>query len=165
MTAQSWKMAAFFVATYATLNLGYFLLPDSILKDVHYVALLRPCALIINMINGLESVTVSGGALVSNGIQLAIVRGCDGFGVAALLVAGVVCFPVQLRLKIIGASLGVMIVYILNNIRIVALYFVMRYHHEVFPDLHNLFIPTLMLLICGLAFLWWTKQVNILSGK
>lgn len=157
--AQPVRMGAIFLVVYALLNWGYFFLPDAQLKLVHDVLILQPCAAVLNGVLG-AAVGIRDNGLVSDGMYLAVVRGCDGAGVLFLLLAAVACFPAGVNAKLAGLMAGLVLVHILNVARIVALYMVFRDHRNSFSDLHNLYVPTAMLLICGVAFLLWTSRVG-----
>lgn len=157
--AQPVRMGAIFLVVYALLNWGYFLLPDVQLKRVHEVLILQPCAAVLNGVLGAD-VGIRDNGLVSDGMYLAVVRGCDGAGVLFLLLAAVACFPARVKAKLVGLMAGLVLVHMLNVARIVALYMVFRDHRNLFSDLHNLYVPTAMLLICGVAFLLWTSRVR-----
>lgn len=152
-----WMMLFVFVTVYCAFNLAYFLIPDHWLKEVfHHYGLLLPCAQALNWMYGSGTVSVSDGALVSQGAYLAIVRGCDGAGLVFLLGAAIACYPSTLRAKLTGFIAGIALVYLLNLVRIFGLFLVFRDHRHIFADLHNLVIPLLLLLACGGFFLWWS---------
>lgn len=153
-------MGAAFLAVYALLYLAYFFLPDADLKRVHDAFILQPCAAVLNHVLG-ATVSVSDNGLVSEGIYLRIVRGCDGAGVLFFLLAAIGCFPARAAVKFGGLLGALMLVHILNVARIVVLYFVFKDQRDLFSDLHNLYLPTAMLLICGLAFMLWSNVVQV----
>lgn len=158
------RMGAIFVLVYALTNWCYFLLPDAQLKRVHEVLILQPCAAVLNGVLD-ASVVIRDNGLVSDAIYLAVVRGCDGAGVLFLLLAAVACFPAGAAARLIGLLAAVMLVHVLNIARIVALYVVFRDHRHSFSDLHNLYVPTAMLLICGVAFLLWISSIRPLGVR
>lgn len=153
------RMSVVFLVTYGLLNLGYFLLPDGDLKKIHEWAILKPAAATLNGLFG-ASVNIIDNGLVSDGIYLAVVRGCDGAGVMFLLMAAITCFPTRVRFKVFGLLAGFLLVHGLNACRIIVLYLVFRDRRELFADLHNLYIPTGMLLVCSIAFLLWLQQAQ-----
>ncbi|MCE4557367.1 hypothetical protein [Pelomonas cellulosilytica] len=163
-SAKSVRMGAIFVLVYALLNWCYFLLPDAQLKRVHEVLILQPCAAVLNSVLD-ASVGIRDNGLVSDGIYLAVVRGCDGAGVLFLLLAAVACFPSRAAPKLIGLVSGLVLVHVLNVARIVALFVVFKDHRNSFSDLHDLYVPTAMLLICGVAFMLWMSSIRPLGMR
>jgi exosortase family protein XrtM len=145
-----------FVAVYGVLHTLYFWVPDRVLRDVvHYYGIVRPGAEVIRMAAPHEAVEAVQGTLRSPRATLNIVRGCDGAGVAFLLVAAVVAFGATWRQRALGALGAVLLTYLLNQVRIVALYFVAAYRHDWFEVLHNYFIPTFIIVACCIFFAWW----------
>jgi len=151
-----------FCGVYALLHCLYFELPDHLLRDgVHYYGIVLPAARIVNLVAPQEAVSAVHGELLSSKASLSIVRGCDGAGLAFLLVAAVVAFPAPLTRKLPGIAAAVALTYLLNELRLVALYFVAADRHEWFDLLHNYFIPTILILGgCAFFFVWtaWAQE-------
>lgn len=145
-----------FVAIYATLHALYFAVPDRVLRNVvHYYAIVAPGAQLIRLANPQEPVTAVQGTLSSPRASLSIVRGCDGAGVAFLLIAAVLAFSAGWKRKLLGILGAVLLTYVLNQVRVVGLYFVAAYRHEWFNLLHNFLIPTFIIVVCCIFFAWW----------
>lgn len=145
-----------FPAVYSLLDLLYFALPDHVLRDgVHYYGIVLPAATLLNAVVPGETVQALHGSLQSQRALLEIVRGCDGAGVMFLLVAALVAAPAGIDRKLQGIVAGVGLVYVLNELRIVALYYVVAYRNHWFGPLHNYFVPMLMIVASLLFFLWW----------
>lgn len=81
-------------------------------------------------------------------------------GVLFLLLAAVACFPSNTAAKLAGLLSGLALVHGLNVARIVILYLIFKDYRNSFSDLHNLYMPTAMLLICGIAFLLWMSIIR-----
>jgi exosortase family protein XrtM len=90
---------------------------------------------------------------------LSVLNGCEGTETLFLLVAAVVAFAASWRHKLWGILLGGLLVYGLNQIRIVALYFALRHDKELFSALHGYVGPTLIIILCSLFFLWWIGRI------
>ena len=147
---------AAFVAIYAALHALYFAVPDRILRQVvHYYAIVAPGAGLIRLAAPREPVAAREGTLSSPRASLSIVRGCDGAGVAFLLLAAVLAFPAGLKPKLVGIVGALALTYLLNQLRVVGLYFVAAYRHEWFNLLHNFLIPSFIIVVCCLFFAWW----------
>jgi exosortase family protein XrtM len=146
-----------FAGAYALLHYLYFSVPDPWLRDcAHYYGIVLPAAKLVNFVAPQEAVSAAKGTLESSRASLGIVRGCDGAGVAFLLVAAVVGCPVRLKHKLLGILGGVLLTYALNELRVVSLYFVAAYRPEWFEPLHNYFVPIFLIVATGLFFLSWT---------
>jgi exosortase family protein XrtM len=146
-----------FCGVYALLHCLYFALPDHLLRDgVHYYGIVLPAARIVNLVAPQEAVSAVHGELRSDKASLSIVRGCDGAGLAFLLVAAVVAFSAPLRRKLLGIAAAVALTYLLNELRLILLYFVAADRHAWFDPLHNYFIPTFLILGGCVFFFVWT---------
>ncbi len=145
-----------FVAVYATLHALYFAIPDGILRGVvHYYGIVAPGAKLVTLAAPDERVFAEQGTLRSEKARLTIVRGCDGAGVAFLLVAAIVAFSAGWKQKLLGVLGALLLTYLLNQIRIVVLYFIAAYRHDWFNLLHNYFIPTFVIVVCCIFAAWW----------
>lgn len=150
------RFVAGFVAVYAALHALYFAVPDHVLREgVHYYAIVAPVAGLIRLTVPQEPVTAVEGTLSSPLAKLSIVRGCDGAGVAFLLIAAVLAFPASLKRKLLGVIAALALTYLLNQLRVGGLYFVAAYRHQWFDLLHNFLIPTFIVVVCCVFFAWW----------
>lgn len=139
------RMGAVFLLVYALLNWCYFLLPDVQLKRVHEVLILQPCATVLNSV-----LDVSVGAVAP----------AHHSEIDAVRHEAVACFPSNTAAKLAGLLSGLALVHGLNVARIVILYLIFKDYRNSFSDLHNLYMPTAMLLICGIAFLLWMSIIR-----
>jgi exosortase family protein XrtM len=151
------RFVVVFAVVYALLHALYFAVPDPILRDVvHYRAVVAPAAALIRVVAPDEPVTAAAGTLRSPRAALDIVRGCDGAGVAFLLLAAVLAFPAGPARKLAGALGALAFAWLLNLLRVTGLYFAAAYRHEWFNLLHNFLVPTVVILLCCVMFAWWT---------
>jgi exosortase family protein XrtM len=147
-----------FVVAFSAMHALYFTVPDRVLRDrVHYYGIIIPGAAAVKLIAPDEPVVATKGSLRSRTATLDIVRGCDGAGMAFLLVAAVAAFPAPWKRKFLGLAAAVVVSYLLNQGRIVALYFVATYRNDWFTVLHGYFIPGFLIALCSMFFLWWTS--------
>lgn len=145
-----------FVGAYAVLHALYFWVPDQVLRDViHYHGIVQPGATLIGLVSPDEQVSAVQGTLRSPRATLNIVRGCDGAGVAFLLIAAVAAFGAGWRQKLAGVLAAIALTYVLNQARIVVLYYVAAYRYGWFDVLHNYFIPTFIIVVACIFFAWW----------
>jgi exosortase family protein XrtM len=145
-----------FACIYAVLHALYFAMPDRVLReDVHYYGIVAPGARLIKLLAPSEQVVAVEGTLQSPHATLNIVRGCDSAGVAFLLIAAVVAFPAGWSRKLGGIVGALALTYVLNEIRVVLLYFVASYRHDWFSLLHNYLMPTFIIAVSCISFAWW----------
>ncbi len=154
---KEWLQFMVFVGCYALLNYGYFKIPvDMFMNVIYYHGVVTICADLINMVAPLEQVLAQQNHLLSTKANLEIVRGCDGAGVLFLVVSAIVAFPSTFRRKLIGLLLGVGLIYLLNLLRISALYFIIAYQPDWFLLVHVYLAPTLMVMVGCCYFAWWS---------
>lgn len=153
------KFLLVFIICYSAFHSLYFLIPDNILRDVfHHYAILIFSVDVINYLAPHEMVTVVGNKLVSAKATLSVVRGCDGAGVSFLLVAAIMAFRARLSDKVIGILTGILLLYVINQVRIIGLYFVIAYNREWFVPIHTYFAPTLIVILSSAFFAWWAYK-------
>lgn len=82
-----------------------------------------------------------------------------------LLVAAIWAFQMSIRKKILGSLIGVFILYVFNLIRIVALYYLLKYRPDVFDVTHVYIGQILLILIAFMFFILWTSKFGGPHGK
>lgn len=160
-TARAAPLSASFIALftgiYTVLYLGYSMIPDEFLRDdVYYYGIVCPSRLLIHWLAPALEVVGVQNRILSPGVQLSIVRGCDGSGVAFLLIGAICAVRAGLRRTALGIVGALFLVYVLNQLRIVTLFFIDGWRPSWFTPLHVYFIPTLMILLGTLYFALWS---------
>ena len=121
------------------------------------VCTVKPSAALIGLITPSEQVVAMDHRLVSPQARLSILNGCEGIETMLLLVSAILAYARPWRAKFLGALAGILLVYGLNQIRIVALYYAFRYNRELFDLLHGYAAPIIIIACAGLYFLWWIE--------
>ncbi len=149
-----------FALIYGLCHYAYFQLPNQLLAElIYYQTLTRECAALINAVAPTEAVAAMQNHIVSARADLAIVRGCDGAGGFFLVLAAVLVFPAAMRRKLSGIATVFTGLYILNILRICAIYFISAYQPSWFSLVHVYLAPTLFIMTaCGL-FAYWAAGV------
>jgi exosortase family protein XrtM len=122
---------------------------------IYYHGVVSVCADLINISAPQEHILPLQNHLLSSKADLEIVRGCDGAGVLFLIVSAILVFPSTWVRKLTGLILGITLIYVLNLLRIIVLYFVLVYYPDWFELLHEYIAPTLMVLVACAYFAWW----------
>jgi exosortase family protein XrtM len=153
-----WFLVAF-AAAYVVGHVGYYAIPDQVLREVviHF-GVVVPSAGAIDLLAPAERVVAQGHTLVSPRATLEVVRGCDGIGTALLLAAAIVAFPGAWSRKLTGLALGLALVYVVNLVRIVVLYFVVAYRGDWFQFLHTYLVPVAFVALVAVFFAWWAAR-------
>lgn len=93
--------------------------------------------------------------VITGRFTLQIVKSCSSLDAQALYIASVLAFPARAGVKLLGLSLGVLGLTLLNMTRIVILYFVGVDAPSQFETVHEELMPlTLVACACGGFFLW-----------
>lgn len=120
----------------------------------------KPSAALINWFTPDEGVSAQGPRLVSPFARLSVLNGCEGTEAMFLLIAAITAFAAPWRHKLSGALLGIGLVYVLNQIRIVVLYYSFRTDRALFDSIHGILGPALIVLVACGFFLWWATRAS-----
>ncbi len=93
-------------------------------------------SLLLNLLG--QGTTAEGDLISSDSYAISIKNGCDGLETLAIMLSGIIVFPIAFRLKWPGILYGTLALMVLNFIRIVGLFLVGKYYsQEVFDFLHE----------------------------
>lgn len=149
-------------ALYGLFHLGYHKVPDSVLRESIYPNVIgHAAAATIKIITPDRIVRVKDNRIMSSKAALNIVRGCDGSGVWFMLLAAVLGFGARIKHTLLGLALGTLVVYLVNQVRIVGLFYLVEYDRTLFPVVHTYYAPTLIVFIIAGFFLWWTRWTTL----
>jgi len=145
-----------FVALFAVF-MGLFYVVDAIpyVKNTIFPAYLRLNAQASGGIISIfeDSTNVVGESISSPRYSLSIARGCDAVEPSALFVAGVLAFPAALLSKLPGLLIGTFCLMVINQIRIISLFYVGIYWPKAFHIMH---VDVWQAVFIFLAILFWT---------
>jgi exosortase family protein XrtM len=159
---QEIRFAFLFLTILAGLNYIYYLLMDTAVeKFILAVLTAKPPAFIINLLTPAEQVVVNGTQMTSRYVTFSIVRVCEGMGGMLLIVSAICAVNIPLKGKIKGLLYGVAFMYSMNILRIVSLYYVMRYFDRAFSFAH-LFVGQSVTIFLGCVFfvLWISRNIG-----
>ncbi|RUP27341.1 MAG: exosortase/archaeosortase family protein [Curvibacter sp.] len=94
----------------------------------------------------------AGSRIKAPGGGINILNGCEGTEVLFLLVAALLAYPMSWRWRAIGTILGTAFVFVLNQVRLLALFYSYRSDRALFDQLHGLVAP-MMLIALSLGFM------------
>jgi exosortase family protein XrtM len=120
-------------------------------------ATVRPSVALINRLQDQVIVQAEAHRIVSNQARLSVLNGCEGTEMLFLIVAAVLAFRCSPKAKIAGLMGGVILVFVLNQARIVALFFALLHDPTLFDLIHGFIGPTLIVFVCALFYLYWTR--------
>jgi exosortase/archaeosortase family protein len=108
----------------------------------------RPAAWLIDRIWSGQGVTAQGHRLVSPHGRLNILNGCEGLEALFLLLAAFMAYPFTWRARLMGMGLGTVLVFTLNQGRILALWQSFLRDRELFALLHGTVLPLVLVAAC-----------------
>lgn len=137
---------ALFVAIYALLEWGYTALRGSRFDAlfIHWLTV-QPAAGLIGWAFPADGVVPAGHSLLWPGGRMSLQAGCDGFEVMTLFIAAMLVADVAWRRGAVGLLLGCIAIWLLNLLRILALYASFRYAPTWFDPVHTVWGPLLLI--------------------
>jgi len=149
--AHGYRFLAVFVAIFTLLQLAAVTSRD-------YVAdwlVAWPARFTLGALYPDDGVVVVANRIESQHVRLNILPGCEGTELFILLIAGVLAYPAGLRAKLRGLSLGLPLAFALNQLRVAALYGVVRDEPNLFDLVHGYLAPTALVVALGLYYWVW----------
>lgn len=126
---------------------------------------LAPVVGLIDLIAPGEGVAGAEGSIVAKGIRLSLRTGCDGADAMILLVSAFAAAGLGWRQTLADMTGGILLIYLLNQGRIVAMYFSFRYSREWFDLLHGVVGPALIVAAAALYFFWSLERAEAAFGR
>lgn len=153
------RFVLFFLSIFLLLQWAYQALADTAAYHFYLETLtVRPSVWLIHLLAPQDGVLARANRLVWSGGGLSVYNGCDGVEVMQLLVAAFVAVSGPWRQRLLGAVYGLLLIYALNQVRIVALYFAARHDRAWFELVHGLVGPLLIIALTTLFFAWRTGR-------
>ncbi len=148
------RLLLLFLATFLSLQYVWEMSRGTALERVVIHDLtVRPAAGVIDAIWPEVGVEAREHRLVAPVGRLNILNGCEGLEVLFLLLAAFVAYPFAWRARLLGMALGIGLVFVLNQARIVLLWQVWTGERALFGLLHGTLLPLLLVVACLAYFL------------
>lgn len=128
-------------------------------------ATVRPAVYLVNLISPKASAYAEGSRLKAPGGGINILNGCEGTEVLFLLYAALLVAPLAWRARLLGAGVATLFIYVLNQVRIVALFFAYRSDAGWFDALHGMIAPLLLIACALLFFLFWLARYAPIESR
>lgn len=121
--------------------------------------------LVINQLTPEVNAVAKGTRITAPGGGLNVLFGCEGTDAVFLLTAALMVFPMSMRARLTGLLAGLVWVFVLNQLRIVALFYAFRADTGLFDLLHTAAAPLLMVVLTGLFFHLWLVHAGSRNGS
>jgi exosortase/archaeosortase family protein len=147
---------ALFLATFFVLQWGWSAARGSWIERLVVDRMtVKTAAALIDTLDPSVGVQAVGTRLKAAGGGINILNGCEGVEVVFLLASAMLVAPMGWRLRLLGIVIGSGLVFVLNQARVIGLFYAFRSDRALFDSLHGIFAPLLMVLLAGLFFVAW----------
>ncbi len=153
------KFLFLFVLLLAFLNLVYFLCGGTALEHFVLATLTaKPVYAVIRLLTPSEQVVLNGTLLTSAHVNFEIVRGCEGMEGMLLMISAMCAFSLAWTDKLKGIFCGIVFIYIFNLLRIIGLYYLMRYYATAFNFAHLFVGQSITIVLVSVFFILWISR-------
>jgi len=150
------RSVVLFVCVFAVLQLTWQSLRGSAVERfvIHDMTLV-PAAGLANRVTPGVGARAEGSRLTSARGGINILNGCEGMDAMLLLVAAFAAAPLAWRSRLAGAGVGTVVVFAINQARILVLFYAYRSSPHLFDALHAFVTPIAVVLLVAMYFHVW----------
>lgn len=160
-----WSHAVLFLVLFALLQWGWGAARGTAIERlVIDQATVKTAAWLIDTLDPAIGVQASGSRLKAPGGGINILNGCEGTEVFFLLASALLVAPIAWRARLTGLMAGGLLVFVLNQGRVLALFHAYRLDRELFDTLHGVVSPLLLIVATAVFFLLWLNHHAAKSG-
>jgi exosortase/archaeosortase family protein len=143
-----WVVVVMFVALFALMQWGWSSARGTVIERALIdQATVRPAATLVRWVDPSITAVAQGSMIRAPGGGLNVRLGCEGIEIMLMLIAALIAMPLTARWRLIGLGTGLLLVFALNQARIVALFFAWRADRALFDALHTLVLPAALVLV------------------
>ena len=156
------RQTILFFFIFALLQVGWLLLRDNAFG--HFVRgeiTVKPAVTLINLLSPSINAQALGNQIIAPGGGLVIKLGCEGLEAMFILIAAIIASSVKFKNMISGLLMGTLLVYVLNQARILILFYTNRADKALFHLLHATIAPIILIAIVGIFYYWWLNKNQI----
>jgi exosortase/archaeosortase family protein len=148
-----------FGAVFVLLQAGYGALRGTWVERLAIDTLtVQSAAWLIRTLTPEVAVQAVGTRLKAPGGGINIINGCEGTEVLFLLIAAFASAQLPWRARLGGLLAGTLLVFVLNQGRILALFYAYRSDKPLFDLLHGMVAPLLLIALSALFFMVWLER-------
>ena len=156
------RQTILFFFVFALFQVGWLLLRDNAFG--HFVRgeiTVKPAVTLINLLSPSIHAQALGNQIIAPGGGLVIKLGCEGLEAMFILIAAIIASSVKFKNMISGLLMGTLLVYVLNQARILILFYTNRADKALFHLLHATIAPIVLIAIVGIFYYWWLNKNQI----
>lgn len=144
----------FMFLAYAGMILVLFALAESLRPNLIDATAHATAALLTVLDAGAHT---EGPVVVSRYGSVLIIYECTGIFPIVIVMSAVLAFPCGWRWKLLGLSLGVSIMLVLNQVRILSLVYLTYLNAEMMERVHHIVWPTFIIFSTAVLFVIWAR--------
>ena len=148
-----WLSLAVFLSVFAVLQWAWSESRDTwVERLVIHQATVKPAAALVQLITPEANAKPVAASIKAPGGGLNILNGCEGTEVMFLLIAAFAAVRLGWRQRWLGLALGLVLIFALNQARILALFYAFRNERSLFDTLHTTVLPAVLIAAVALYF-------------
>lgn len=124
-------------------------------------ATVKTAVALIDLFSPEVQASAQGSRIKAPGGGINVLNGCEGTDVLFLLAAAFVAFPMPWRSRLAGLGIGLVLVFVLNEVRILALFHAFRSDRALFDLLHGLVAPIVLIAAAAAYFYAWAYRERL----
>jgi exosortase/archaeosortase family protein len=157
----TWLRLLSFVAIFAGLQLAWINVRGTAIEYlvIHDITV-KPAAYLVNLFTPSVAAQAVKFTLHAAGGGLNILNGCEGLEALFLLCAAFSVAPLPWRERALGFVLGIVVVFAVNQARILLLFYAFRIDHTWFDFLHGTVTPIAVVLLIAAYFYTWLFKAS-----
>jgi len=150
------KQALVFILLFILMQAGWQMVRDDAIGHfIRGTVTVKPAVMLIHLLTPHIQASALGNQILAPGGGLVIKIGCEGIEALFILIAGLFSVTMAWRAKFSGMLLGLMLIYVVNEIRILVLFYAFRADKALFQLLHGTIAPLALIAIAGLFYHYW----------
>lgn len=148
-----WQVLLLFLVGYLLLQYAWDVSRGTALeRAIIEVATVQTSVALINSLTPDVAAVAQGSRIVARGGGINVRSGCEGTELLFPLIAALVAFRFSWRVRWAGLGAGVLLVFALNQLRLLALFYSFRSNPRLFGELHALIGPLAMVIVMLILF-------------
>jgi exosortase family protein XrtM len=161
-TRHPWRAGLVFALAFLVLQTLWSQTKDTALERLWIdTATVKTAVALIGFVSPGIGVVAQGSRIKAPGGGINVLNGCEGTDILFLLAAAFLAFPMPWRRRLAGLGLGLVLVFLLNEARILALFYAYRNDRALFDLLHSLVAPIVLIAFAGAYFYAWAHRERL----
>lgn len=159
--------ALLFLCIFGALSFGWSAQRGTRLESiaVHTITV-RPAAFFANLLTPSVQARAVDSSLRAPGGGLNILNGCEGFDAVFLLIAAFAVAPLNWKSRVLGLLLGTAVAFVINQARILALFYAYRKDPTLFDFLHATVAPIAVITTtAGFFYVWLRSNAQLAKPR